>query len=179
MSCPAAQPLIQLGVVCLLLLCGMQSAQAHRMGIFAYRDKENCIAEVYFASSGPCKTCSVEVFDMAGKKLLDGKTDKEGQFSFKEGCTGDLKIVGIEAMGHRIETILGRDGIQAVEAKKASSEDLHGKVADPAIKQISLSKKPRARSQARGVEALEVISGLGLIAGIFAVLMLFYQRKKK
>jgi len=51
------------------------------------------------------------VFDLSGNKLLEGKTNDNGEFSFKIPKKADLRIVLEATMGHKTEYILKADEI--------------------------------------------------------------------
>ncbi len=82
-------------------------ALAHKVNIFAYVEKGMILTESYFPDGKKVEGGDIEVLDGSGKKLLVGKTDKEGLFSFplpekKE----DLTIVINASMGHKNSFLL-------------------------------------------------------------------------
>ena len=62
--------------------------------------------ESYFSDGKRCQHARIEVYDSLGNKLLEGKTDKKGEFSFKPPKGTDLRIVLTASMGHRDEYII-------------------------------------------------------------------------
>jgi len=82
-------------------------AMAHKVNIFAYVEKGMVFTESYFPDGKKVEEGIVEVLDGSGKKLLEGKTDKEGLFSFPlPAKKQDLTIVLNASMGHKNSFIL-------------------------------------------------------------------------
>ncbi|MFV0438159.1 MAG: carboxypeptidase regulatory-like domain-containing protein [Desulfopila sp.] len=82
-------------------------AMAHKVNIFAYAEGDTVYTESYFPDGKTVDSGTIEVMDSSGKKILEGKTDKAGQFSFpaprpKE----DLTIVIDASMGHKNSYLL-------------------------------------------------------------------------
>lgn len=94
------------GVLAILLLVAAP-AMAHKVNIFAYVENGTVYTESYFPDGKAVEEGSVEVLDGAGKKLLEGKTDKDGHFSFPlPGKKEDLTIVINASMGHKNSFVL-------------------------------------------------------------------------
>ncbi|GAI86495.1 unnamed protein product, partial [marine sediment metagenome] len=86
------------------------SAFAHKVNVFAYVEGDKVYSESYFNDGKKCVDSKIEVFDNQGNKLLEGLTDKEGEFSFEVPSEdGDLKIVLTASMGHRAEYLIRAD----------------------------------------------------------------------
>ena len=66
----------------ILILLSAGTALAHKVNIFAYVEGGKIYTESYFPDGRPVEGGTVVVFDSKEKKLLKGKTDKEGFFSF-------------------------------------------------------------------------------------------------
>jgi len=82
-------------------------AMGHKVNIFAYVEGGVVYTESYFPDGRMVENGTIEVLDPSGNKLLDGKTDQDGRFSFplpekKE----DLTIVIIASMGHKNSYLL-------------------------------------------------------------------------
>jgi nickel transport protein len=58
-------------------------ALAHKVLLSAYVEGDSVFVEGGFSDGTPCKNAGIEVFDPSGKKLLEGKTNEDGEFSFK------------------------------------------------------------------------------------------------
>lgn len=95
------------------LLFGTSSSFAHKVQIFAYVEKNEVFTESYFADGSPVRGGTIEVYTKEGSKVLEGKTDDKGTFSFAlpKDPVG-LKIVLDAGMGHRAEYILKKEDIQ-------------------------------------------------------------------
>ena len=74
---------------------------AHKVNIFAYVEGNMVYTESYFSDGTKVEGGVVEVYDSLGNKLLEGKTNKDGQFNFKPPKKDDLKIVLLASLGHR------------------------------------------------------------------------------
>ena len=82
-------------------------AMAHKVNIFAYVEKGTVFTESYFPDGKKVEGGRIEVLDTSGKKLLEGKTDKEGLFSFPlPAKKEDLTIVVEASMGHKNSFVL-------------------------------------------------------------------------
>jgi nickel transport protein len=79
---------------------------AHKVNIFAYVDGETVYTESYFPDGTPVKEGIVEVLDTGKEKLLEGKTDQQGLFSFTLTKKEDLLIVINASMGHKNSYLL-------------------------------------------------------------------------
>lgn len=78
-------------------------ALAHKVMIFAWVEGDTVYTQSKFSGGRKAKNSTVVVYDNEGNQLLEGKTDKEGQFSFKVPRKTDLKIVLKGSMGHMAE----------------------------------------------------------------------------
>jgi nickel transport protein len=99
-------------VSCLAMVLGMflalaAPAMAHKVNIFAYVEGDVVYTESYFPDGKMVENGTIEVLDASGNKLLEGKADQDGHFSFplpekKE----DLTIVINATMGHKNSYLL-------------------------------------------------------------------------
>ena len=89
-----------------LFLVFVSDSYAHKVQMFAYAEGENVFVEGYFADGKKAMNTDVIVYDNSGKELLRGKTNDEGQFSFKAPQKSDLKISLNAGMGHKTEYTL-------------------------------------------------------------------------
>lgn len=90
-------------------LVWINPAQAHKVNIFAYAEGGTVFTESYFPDGKRVRDGTLEVYDSQGQKLLEGKTDQEGKFSFPVPKKDDLKIVINASMGHKSEFVLKKD----------------------------------------------------------------------
>lgn len=179
---------------------------AHRVVLFAYVEGDKVFTESYFSDGKRCHNSRIEVFDSFGKKLLEGKTNKDGEFSFKPPKRTDLKIVLTAGMGHRDEyTIpagelpgegnIGKPDPRQPE-KMVSLKEPNGEKPTPTsqfnrveIEQIRLvveealdeKLKPIMRllvkRQNEGVSFIQVMGGIGFIFGIMGIILYFRSRR--
>ncbi len=111
-------------IFCLLFtfccLLFVSNADAHKVNIYAYAENGMVHSESYFVDGTKCKNSVLEVFDERDKtKLLEGKTDEEGKFSFKIPKVTSIKIVLHASMGHQAEYTLSEDEVrEAMGVKK-------------------------------------------------------------
>ena len=78
-------------------------AFAHKVTIFAWVEGDTVYTRSKFSKGKRVKNSSVIVFDSDGNKLLEGKTDEKGEFSFKIPKKTALKVVLKASMGHMAE----------------------------------------------------------------------------
>lgn len=97
-------------LVCLFVLVSIvgtliapSTARAHKVNVFAYVEGDTVITESYFNDGRKCRDSTIEVFDNRRNKLVGGKTDTDGRFSFKPSVRTDLVIRLTASMGHRAE----------------------------------------------------------------------------
>ena len=76
---------------------------AHKVNIFAYIEGDTVFTESYFNDGRKCIDSKVEVFDKTGDKLLEGLTNKDGEFSFQSPEKIDLRLVLTAGMGHKAQ----------------------------------------------------------------------------
>ncbi|HPQ43813.1 MAG TPA: hypothetical protein PKZ42_06240 [Syntrophales bacterium] len=188
-----------LGIFLFFLATVMVSgpAQAHKIMVFAYQEEGTVYAEGYFADGKKTQDSLVEVFGQDGSKLLEGKTDRNGLFSFPVPDVPEIKIVLTGSMGHRAECTLKNEGgggsakTGTVKEDSPATLPQDGKavvgVGEDRIRAIvseELDKKigPLIREvallQQKKISLTEIIGGIGYIAGIMGLLMYFKTRRK-
>ena len=179
----------------LLLLFTASCTFAHKVNIFAYVEGDTVYTESYFPDGKKVEGGIVQVYDSKGNKLLEGKTDKDGQFNFKPPKKDDLKIVLIATLGHRASYTLSKDELPDIAAAKKEQEL---KLKEPAAEEVaqldldqvkkiidsSLDEKLKpimrelARMQQKRVSLQEVIGGIGYILGIMGIILYFVSKKE-
>ena len=95
-----------------LVLC-VTPAWAHKVMIFGWVEGDTVYTESKFSGGKKAKNCTVVVYDKEGNQLLEGKTDEQGEFSFKVPKKTDLKIVLKASMGHMAEWVIPAEEITA------------------------------------------------------------------
>lgn len=180
-------------------------ALAHKVLLSAYVEGDSVFVEGGFSDGTPCKNAGIEVFDPSGKKLLEGKTNEDGEFSFKPPQKTDLKLVLNAGMGHRGEYTVPADELQGVvvgnqatkteampapTAETRKPQGISEAVARIDPKEIEsivdrvIQKRLRpltqlvAKSQRKtGFSPTEIFGGIGYILGLMGIAMYFRYRK--
>jgi nickel transport protein len=173
-------------------------APAHKVYLFAWVDGDTVRSESYFGSKKKVQDGLIEVFDASGKKLLEGRTDEEGRFSFETPLKADLRIVVTASMGHKGEYLLGADefsGMTSPNTEPAQSEGFRDTRTLPVssldAEQIRLlleqaldaKLKPLQRELAlsrkeKGPGFREALAGIGYIFGVMGLIMYLRSRRK-
>ena len=175
-------------VLCLAVI--VPQAFAHKVIVMAYVEGDTIFVESAFSDGTLCNNAEIEVFDPSGKKLLEGRTDENGKFSFKPSRRIDLRLVLDAGMGHRDEYIVKAGELPELASEtpktQGDSEAVDG--IDP--KEIELivdrviEKRLRplirlvAKSQRKtGFSLNEILGGIGYILGLMGIAMYFKSRK--
>jgi nickel transport protein len=170
---------------------------AHKVNVFAWIEGDTVFVEGYFPGGKKSQNSVVEVFNPAGTKLLEGRTDEKGEFSFKIPERSDLTIVLTASMGHKNDFIVPASDFQEGESAPSSpaqsfaerAEDTSAHPADlsqlegmidraldrklaPVIKLIRDTRK-------EGPTITEIGGGIGYIFGLLGLVMYFKSRNKK
>ena len=92
-------------LILLTIICTFSPGRvmAHRVTIFAWVEGDKIFTESKFSGGKLVKGGEVIVYNLTGKQLLEGKTDDQGEFSFKIPKMTGMKIVLQAGMGHRGE----------------------------------------------------------------------------
>jgi len=187
-----------------VILASASHALAHRVILFAYVEGDRVYTESYFSDGKKCQDSRIEVFDSFGNKLLEGKTDNNGEFSFNPPQKTDLKIILTASMGHRDEYTIPAGELQGEAAGKPA-----GLEPQKAVTKVSQAEKgspprqltPREVEQIRmiveealeeklkpvmrllskprteGISFAQVMGGIGFIFGIMGIILYFRGRK--
>ena len=78
-------------------------ALAHKVSILAWVEGDRVYTRSNFSGGQSVMDSSVVVYDEQGNELLDGKTDEQGEFSFKAPARTNLNIVLKAPLGHLAE----------------------------------------------------------------------------
>ena len=96
----------------LLIVSG--AAHAHRVNVFAWVEGDTVYTESRFPGGKAVKEGQIVVFDeVTGEKLLEGRTDESGAFSFQVPRRVSLRIELTAGMGHKNEWIVPAEEISA------------------------------------------------------------------
>lgn len=115
-----------IGAICtfFLLISLLEPADAHKVNIFAYAQEGKVFAEGYFVDGSKCRNSVIEVVDgKTGEKLLEGKTDDNGQMTFGIPRVTSLKLILRAGEGHQNEYVLSEEEVrQAMPTAKKQAE---------------------------------------------------------
>ncbi|MBU2521314.1 MAG: hypothetical protein KKD50_03690 [Proteobacteria bacterium] len=98
-------------------------AFAHKVSIFAWVEGDTVYTQSKFSRGKKTKEAPVIVFDLEGNKLLEGKTDDNGEFSFKIPKKTALKVVLKASMGHMAEWKIPLEEINPGVVSKGSTTE--------------------------------------------------------
>ncbi|MBW2620366.1 MAG: hypothetical protein JRC56_03410 [Deltaproteobacteria bacterium] len=168
-------------------------ALAHKVMIFAWVEGDTVFTESKFSGGKKAINAPVVIFDKDGKKLLEGKTDNKGEFSFKIPKLTALRIVLNAAMGHKAEWTVPESDIReagAIAEKKSarasgpvtvglSKEEVKKIVEDSLDKKLRPIVRMMTESKHNEPSFTEIIGGIGYIFGLMGVALYFISRGKK
>jgi hypothetical protein len=105
----------------MLVISAAGSALAHAPVLWCYVEGGKVHVEAFFSGGAKIQDAQIFVVDKDGKKLLEGRTSKEGLFEFDPPVKDDLTIVLKVDSGHSADfTITKQDFIDA--EKEAGQE---------------------------------------------------------
>jgi nickel transport protein len=175
-----------------MVLATIGSAHAHKVNIFAYVEDDTVFTESYFNDGTKCIHSTVTVLDKQGSKLLEGKTDKDGLFSFQIPLYTDLRIILTASMGHRAEYMLRKSELSLTPSRiMDQSQEQGGTIHIDTVQlqsliEASLDKKLapirkniEKNQRDHGPSLTEVIGGIGYIFGIMGLVIFFKNKKNK
>ncbi|MEO0122726.1 MAG: hypothetical protein ABIL69_01815 [candidate division WOR-3 bacterium] len=181
----------------ILLLSIPPICLAHKINIFATVEGNKIYTQSYASDGGKIKGGEIEVYDKSGNKLLSGKTDSLGEFSFVIPKKDDLRIVVIGGMGHRAETVVSADELPEIkkeiavkveknekykEAPKTETAVIDTTLLERIVERV-VDEKIRpvlrliAEQKQEKIGITEVVGGIGYIIGIVGIIAFFMKRK--
>jgi nickel transport protein len=181
---------------------------AHGVNVFAWVEGRTVHTESKFSGGKRVNGGIVEVHATTGGKLLEGKTDGQGRFSFdlpegfKDSGAG-LRIVLNAGMGHQDEWLVGPEELGAIGGPDAAHAPPAAPVAtggpSPAappsgdavsstehlhLLEQTLDRKLAPLMQRlnaledRGPRLSEIVGGIGYIVGLIGVALFFQSRRR-
>ena len=168
---------------------------SHAVFLSAHVEGDMIFVEGGFNDGTYCKNAKITVFDADGNKLLEGKTNEAGTFSFAPPQKIALKVVLDAGMGHRDEYTIPADEVPDVDnATVVSTEAIPISDANPTVQMPSeeiesivdkvVQKRLRPLTQLvaklernRRVAVGEIFGGIGYIIGLMGIAMYFKSRK--
>jgi len=203
-----AYKLSRVVLLALLLSLGvLQEAEAHRVTVFAWVEGDMVHTQSKFSGGRKAQNAPIQVYDQQGNLQIEGKTDDQGQFTFKAPGKMDLKIVLIAGAGHRAEWSVSADEFgDTVTAKSVPANELPTSEVDQTtvataqalpqtstnlsraelqqIVEATIDKKLQpviqmlTEAQTAGPTFQDIIGGIGYIFGLVGVAMYFRYRNK-
>jgi nickel transport protein len=187
------------GVAVLLIVgvLGAAPALAHKASVFAWVEGETIQTQSKFSGGRFVKDGLIEVYDPAGNKLLEGRTDDQGRFGFAIPQRSDLKIVLTAGSGHGNSWIVRATELGAAQSAEAppppaplpatplpAAEQVTGLYLDPttletlirtSIEQELAPLRAQIAEQAWGLR--DILSGIGYIIGLMGLASYLHYRK--
>ena len=136
-----------------LVSCGVP-AWAHKVTIFAWVEGDTVYTQSKFSGGKRAKDSTVVVYDKEGNQLLEGKTDENGEFSFKVPKKTDLKVALKASMGHLAEWTIPVEEITAVAHVYESST--------PEVGVEAATQEATPSTEAKTSMALPVLTAVSL-----------------
>ena len=169
---------------------------AHKVYLFAWSEGDTIYTESYFSRNSRVKDGEITVYDLAGVQLLKGRSDNNGEFSFKIPQRTDLRIVLDSSLGHRAEYIFNiQENIAAPQGPEqdtpvdeavslsdtatidmAQIRQVVEEAIDSRLAPITKELLEKKKDQDPGLK--EIISGIGYILGIMGIVLYLRGRKK-
>lgn len=181
-------------------------ALAHKVRVFAWQEGETVYAEAKFSGGNPAKNVAVVIEDSSThQRLLSGKTDEKGNFSFTVPSPPpkSLLVIVDGGDGHRntwTHTIETEDESITAKEPTPSPAPVNIKHAQPAETQATISnidmeqlttiletvidkklspiKKTLAQSVDRGPSLQDILGGIGYIFGLAGIAAYFKSKKQ-
>jgi nickel transport protein len=178
--------------------------RAHNATIFAWVDGETVHTESKFSGGRKARNAAVEVYDSAGTKLLEGKTDENGEFSFRIPRKTELKLVLVAGMGHQAEWTVPLDEISPSASAAGSSEagpesqpakeknrsgpmvqsgpsvqEIRSVVEEAVDQKLAPVIRLLIESRKQGPSFSEIVGGIGYIVGLVGLAAYLHSRKKE
>lgn len=191
--------------VCLILFwglvfffCTIQHVFAHKVTVFAWKEGNRIFTESRFSGGKRVKNGRIEVYDDAGTKLMEGRTDNQGCFSFPIPGEKGLDIVLKAGAGHQghwkipgdapddspnnlteKEKTANLEKTEKREDVQANPEELEAiveKVMDKKLKPVITMLKDQ---QVSGPSVTDILGGIGYIIGLTGLAAWLSGRNRK
>ena len=181
-------------------------AEAHRATIFAWIEGDSVMTQSKFSGGRKAQGALIQVYDLNNNLLLEGKTDDQGQFSFKVPHKEAMQIVLAAGDGHRAEWVIKAEEFHNSESEAPFSVDASSKEGIVPI-QSELDQVPPAKiteispielqqlieasidkklepvikmlvdAHTAGPNIRDILGGIGYIIGLIGIATYFRYRK--
>lgn len=165
---------------------------SHKINVFTYKEGNKIFVEGYFSDGKPVKNSPIEVYNSKEEKIIEGKTDENGIFSFDIPDTPKIKIVLIADSGHRAETFMEIEKEEKIEKKVEKKEEKPKEIRKEEIKGMDeeemkkiveevIEKKMNDflreyRKDKEKEKFKDITGGIGYIFGIIGIYLYFKGR---
>jgi nickel transport protein len=146
--------IIYLLSVILWLAFSIVPAWAHKVTIFAWVEGDTVHTQSKFSGGKRAKNSTVVVYDKEGNLLLEGKTNENGEFSFKVPKKTDLKVALKASMGHLAEWTIPAQEIKAV------ADIIESSMPEAGIQAPSQGVAPSVDAKTSGEPPVKTTAGL-------------------
>ncbi len=190
-----------MAAIVLLTAIASSSAWAHKVTVFAWVEDDTVYTQSKFSGGRSAKNAKIAVYNAAGEKLLEGRTDTQGRFAFSPPKAETLRIVLMAGSGHRGEWTVAAEefapsAAQAgapAEARTLETKSAHAsappEATTPKVDELqamieaALDKKlapvlRRLEVQEQGPALKDVFGGIGYIVGLVGLVAYLRSRRK-
>ncbi len=193
-----------MAAIVLLTAIAATSAWAHKVTVFAWVEDSTVHTQSKFSGGRSAKNAQIAVYNAAGEKLLEGRTDAQGRFAFTPPKPETLRIVLMAGSGHRGEWNVAAEEFNTPRnaaaprstpagAERPESDHEH---AHPAVETVTLSADElqmmieaamdqklapvlrRLEGPEQGPALKDVFGGIGYIVGIVGLVAYLRSRRK-
>ena len=147
------------GALCLLLLFPTPG-MAHRVNVFAWTEGGQVAVECGFSGGSNVRHGLITVFAATGAKLLEGRTDEQGNFRFDappQGRQHGLRIRVNAGEGHQNEWVL--DAAELAATAQPTASEAAASAPSPASAVTAATQAPSAPSAADSASPAPVADG--------------------
>ncbi|MDM8550145.1 hypothetical protein QUF72_08715 [Desulfobacterales bacterium HSG2] len=193
-----------ISIIMMISLLGTGTAVAHRITVFAWVEGDIVHVESKFSGGKKVRGGEVIVSDSRGNPLLNGKTNDQGEFSFKAPQKAAMKIAVIAGMGHRGEWTIATEEIEGPAAEETvksarepapdrpekhtealsspglSPDDIQSVVEKALDKKLKPVIKMLKESRQDDTPSFtDILGGIGYILGLMGIAAYFNFRRKE
>ena len=104
----------------IMLFASSSIVRAHSPVLWCYVENGRVYVEAFFMGGAKIQNGKIFVVDKNGKKLLEGKTDKNGLFNFKPPIQDEMTILLKVDSGHEADFTITRQDFLDAEKESGS-----------------------------------------------------------
>lgn len=172
------------------MLAAASPALAHKVVMDAYQSGDAIEGELGFSDGTMAQDIVVEVFDAAGAKIGETKTNAEGVFTFKPTAAGALTFRANLGAGHVGTTTLDAEGGSAAAAPVAAAAAAPAAAASGLdVAEITRIVGEQVRREMKPLrqeifdykeknDLQTILGGIGYIVGLFGIGFYVAARRK-